>query len=192
MKIILVSGQAGAGKDTFFELAETIVSARRIAFADELKEIAEENFNWDKEKDKAGRQLLIDIGRTARNYNENFWVNKVINKIKTILYYPYLIALTDYIIVTDWRYQNEYERMKDAFGKDNVISLRIERESFQSTLTPEQKKDQSEVDLENFPFDFVIENGTLDDFLANIKIFFDFTGGEKRLTSKFAKSMTTA
>ena len=192
MKIILVSGQAGAGKDTFFELAETIVSARRIAFADELKEIAEENFNWDKEKDKAGRQLLIDIGRTARNYNENFWVNKVINKIKTILYYPYLIALTDYIVVTDWRYQNEYERMKDAFGKDNVISLRIERESFQSTLTPEQKKDQSEVDLENFPFDFVIENGTLDDFLANIKIFFDFIGGEKRLTSKFAKSMTTA
>ena len=83
MKIILVSGQAGAGKDTFFELAETIVSARRIAFADELKEIAEENFNWDKEKDKAGRQLLIDIGRTARNYNENFWVNKVIKKIKT-------------------------------------------------------------------------------------------------------------
>jgi hypothetical protein len=82
MKILMVSGHATSGKDTFVKyfMENTSATCKRFAFADALKEIAKELYNWNGEKDAKGRQLLIDIGQIGREYFGNF---TNINQIKT-------------------------------------------------------------------------------------------------------------
>ena len=185
MKIIMLSGKAGSGKDTFYKLSlPGNFDCERFAFADYLKDVAR-SVGWDGTKEEKGRQLLIDLGSIVRKYNPNFWVDIVIENIK----FTALDFLFDGVsIITDWRYQNEYDRMVEAFGSENVITVRIERTELHSTLTEDQQKDQSEVDLEDFPFDYVIENDTLEGFEKNIEILFKDLEGEQPLTVKSSKT----
>jgi hypothetical protein len=62
-RLILLIGSARSGKDTFYEYTKTIEkNTIRYAFADELKNVCREKFNWDGKKDEEGRQLLITVG----------------------------------------------------------------------------------------------------------------------------------
>ena len=73
MKILLLTGRAGSGKDTFCDLAtRSGVNVARHAFADSLKRLAF-NAGWDGVKDEKGRRLLIDLGNSIRSYNVNFF-----------------------------------------------------------------------------------------------------------------------
>lgn len=152
MTVVLVSGYATSGKDTFSDmLIRRIPGAKKYPFARELKIIAAEHFGWDGKKDERGRMLLINIGRTGREYNINLWVDKVIDKIKAEL--PALA------VVSDWRFKNEFYRMVEVFGRENVITVRVVREGIQRIYDP------SEMDLDDFQdFDcFVYNNGTLEE-----------------------------
>ena len=71
MIIVLVSGKAESGKDTFHQLAERYlrnrklyldsdIDIRRVAFADGVKDIAKE-MGWNGEKDELGRSGLVKI-----------------------------------------------------------------------------------------------------------------------------------
>lgn len=152
MTVVLVSGYATSGKDTFSDmLIRCIPGAKKYPFARELKIIAAEYFGWDGKKDERGRRLLINIGRTGREYNINLWVDKVIDGIKAEL--PALA------VVSDWRFKNEFYRMVEVFGRENVITVRVVREGIQRIYDP------SEMDLDDFKdFDcFVYNNGTLEE-----------------------------
>lgn len=152
MTVVLVSGYATSGKDTFSDmLIRRIPGAKKYPFARELKIIAAEHFGWDGKKDERGRRLLINIGRTGREYNINLWVDKVIDKIKAEL--PALA------VVSDWRFKNEFYRMVEIFGRENVITVRVIRDGIQMIYDP------SEMDLDDFhEFDcFVYNNGTLEE-----------------------------
>ena len=73
MKILLLTGRAGSGKDTFCDLAmRSGVNVARHAFADSLKQMAF-TAGWDGVKDEKGRLLLIDLGNYIRSYNVNFF-----------------------------------------------------------------------------------------------------------------------
>ena len=183
MKVIMVAGAAGAGKDTFYELAKKHYSCVRLAFADELKEIAYLDFKWDGEKDVKGRQLLIDIGTIGRKYDKDMWVNIVLDRI--LLEDEFQDALNwvneeiDFIIVTDFRYQNEYDVMRRCLTNDQLITVKIRRPFMVSMLTPEQKQDESETGLVNFKFDYNIPNVTLDAFENDIVELLAKIGGVK-------------
>lgn len=171
MKIIMVAGKAGSGKDTFCKLAMDLYGDKiwRFAFADELKEIAQD-MGWDGEKDNRGRQLLIDIGTDGRKYNKNLWVDKVADQIIDVMELGYKI---DYAVITDFRYENEYNHMAYLFDKEDIITARIDRD-FSSSLTTDQQADESETGLLMFPFDYIIENeGDMDYFRQGIQLMFD-------------------
>jgi hypothetical protein len=72
MNLILVSGKAQAGKDTFYMLLNAYlresfpdVSCQRFAFADALKSIATK-YGWAGGKAGEGRSFLIDVGQILR------------------------------------------------------------------------------------------------------------------------------
>lgn len=72
MILVLVSGRAQSGKDTFFRLFKEVVAqenpdarVERFAFADELKRIAADN-GWMGGKSGEGRSFLIDCGQILR------------------------------------------------------------------------------------------------------------------------------
>lgn len=78
-------------------------------------------------------------------------MDKVIDRIKAEL--PALA------VVSDWRFKNEFYRMVEIFGRENVITVRVIRDGIQMIYDP------SEMDLDDFhEFDcFVYNNGTLEE-----------------------------
>ena len=174
MKIVLISGKARSGKDTFYKIASEFISGNykikcfRFAFADEVKKIAKE-LGWNGEKDEKGRSGLIMIGDGARRYfDENIWIKKLIKNIR----YGHLVENDSIIFITDCRYLNEIESLKLYYGLDDhkVYTVRINRNNYDNGLTPEQQKNESETELDNYDkWDFVIENdGDLKDFETKV------------------------
>lgn len=67
MFVIMLSGKAQAGKDTFADILLNHIGAqgKRFSFAGRLKEIAKD-FGWNGTKEGEGRSFLIDVGQILR------------------------------------------------------------------------------------------------------------------------------
>lgn len=166
MRVILISGQAQHGKDTFGKMLEVELrtlgfSTQIIHFADALKFVCKEYFGWDGNKDERGRFLLQHVGtEIVRAKDEHFWTDFVARLIK--------IFNRDFIIIPDWRFIEEYNKISEQF---DVTTVRIERyltynEEEQvpyvnEAMTPTQLAHRSEVELNNWTCDYVVINTTL-------------------------------
>lgn len=160
MKIILISGKAKSGKDTFAKILQSIIlqhtpSSKTIIthYADELKYIATTYYGWNGNKDETGRSLLQQIGDEIRNYNKDYFVNRLIQQIMAVS--------PDYLIIPDTRRNNEINNW--LYRGFSVITIRINRNK-DNGLTQEQKQHISECELDKYNFDYFINNnGTLND-----------------------------
>lgn len=72
MKVILINGSGGSGKDTVVELVSSYLknkySIENISTIDEIKRIAR-SMGWDNQKDEKGRQFLADLKQAWTKYN---------------------------------------------------------------------------------------------------------------------------
>ena len=187
MKIILLSGKAESGKDTFHKIAEDFLLERynlgmgnlnvvRLAFADAVKE-ASVNIGWNGVKDEKGRSGLIMVGNGAREYfDANVWIKKVIGKLDSLIYqspYENRSFVEDIVFVTDCRYENEVTMLRDWANKNKCKSyaIRVERPFHKNKLTEEQRSNLSETALDDFgQWDFILGNeGTYDDLVAGVE-----------------------
>lgn len=152
MIIIPISGKAQHGKDTFAnELKKSLEKLNKKVlithYADYLKMVAKNYYNWDGNKDENGRHILQYLGTDkARKNNPKIWVNVVKELIEAIG------EDYDYILIPDCRFPDEIETLKDKYYNE-VLSLRVHRDNFESTLTKEQKQHLSETALDNYNFD---------------------------------------
>lgn len=133
--LILVSGKGGVGKTTFSNLLLGIlsdkydVSADILHFATGVKKVAL-FLGWDGYKTPSGRRLLQQIGQTARAYDDDVWVKKLLAALEAHDQFPLSIAIVD-----DWRFPNEYSYIKDN-PLYEIVKVRIEspeRESLKGT-----------------------------------------------------------
>jgi hypothetical protein len=129
-----------------------------IAFADELKRTAI-HLGWDKKKDEKGRKFLIELGRSARNYDLDIWAKNLWNEVDDF---------TDFVFVDDWRFINEYEFINKLKSDSlNPYLIRIESPERESLKGSNLYNDESELGLDNFDkmlYNYVIVNdGTLED-----------------------------
>lgn len=183
MKIIMISGKAGSGKDTVagFFMDELIAAEQRVLvmhFADLVKYYATQYFNWNGEKDEAGRGLLQEIGTTVmRGRYPEYWA-EIIGKFIDAYTIPEH-SFFDYILIPDWRFINEYEVVYDyaTIQNNQTITIRVNR--YDDTglkwenpnMTPNQLNHISECELDNFVFDWIIDNrGTLADLNDSVKV----------------------
>lgn len=130
-KIILISGYARSGKDTFAEsLVQLLPVAHRVSFAYELKEIANKtlwmlglnHINLHEDSDKVEyRDILIGIARAARKAEPEIFARLACRRIDDIR------DAGSHVIVTDWRYANEHEYLCDKYGKDSVMTVMMNR-----------------------------------------------------------------
>ena len=189
MKLILVSGKANSGKSETSRIIKEYLDNSKpfaknycknhtkvIPLAEPVKLIAQTLFNWNGEKDKTGRDLLINIGTyIGRNqgyklgdyffgkdgveitdmYNlfckyytpdVNIWSS--ILKDKAV----YLSNNLTHIIVDDNRFKSEIFYLRNIF-KDDLITIRVKNNHRTHYID-----DISETDLDNFMFDYYIEN----------------------------------
>lgn len=102
---------------------------------------------------------IFNILNTTFIPTKDFWVDRVISKIHEIN----SADTTPTIVITDFRFKNEYYKMLTTFGRGNVKTVRIKRGDALSI------DDRSETELDDFKFDYYIRNdGSLEEFKTNL------------------------
>jgi hypothetical protein len=156
MIVINFAGKAQAGKDTSCSILKSKLEQLGnkvliLHFADYLKHLCRQYFTWNGVKDDPGREILQVIGTDkVRNRNPDFWVNTVIEFLK-VFQKDY-----DYFLIGDCRFPNEILKLrKEGF---DTFAVRVNRPNYDNGLTEQQKQHISETALDNFVFDYQIEN----------------------------------
>ena len=163
MYTLVLSGKSGSGKDVLAnymreELAKHGKRTLIIHFADALKWILRDYFNWDGKKDEVGRTMLQRVGTDiVRKAHPGYWTGIVVGLIQA--FEPY--SDFDVAIIPDARFENEVNIALENL--QNCVSIRIERTEngipwANPALTPEQLKHPSETSLDVFAFDYVVHN----------------------------------
>lgn len=173
--ILLISGNATSGKDTFFTGLKLIFgdSVKRFAFADALKidtdPLARRIFNktiscLSKDEKELFRPILVDYGNIMRKVNPLYWIEQVDNEIKKEEY-------PDYAIITDCRYENEIEFFKKNYSCP-VKLLYIERyDCFGSIIPPANEiEKENNIKLKRH-IDFSLSWETLGNNIPNATLF---------------------
>lgn len=229
MKVVMISGWKGSGKDTAADFLMKKHKFKRVAFADPLKDIVANEWDiprsWcdDREykesailkypvdpKDEFGRMIAESMVREFRSglnlkpfnyiYDEHknfyglvkdqdesiltvklFWTPRALcilkgstNRSVTSSYWI-SIAAKDMVkdpqglyVISDVRYASEIVQVKDVVGKENVLTIRINR------FDDSDSADASERDLDHHEFDRVIENkSTKEDLYRKMELALD-------------------
>lgn len=169
MKIIVISGKARAGKDTFAGFLKTVIenSGKKVLvthYGDLVKYICKMFFSWNGVKDEAGRSILQHVGTEGvRTKKPDFWVDFIYQMLEC---FP---DEWDYVLIPDARFPNEINYLKNK-GLD-VTHVRIFRPG-DNGLTEEQKCHPSETSLDTYPYDVRVDNdGTLEDLAVKTSKF---------------------
>jgi hypothetical protein len=97
----------------------------------------------------------------GRSIDKNIWVNVLLEKANK--------STKDYIFVSDIRFENEFEALKN----DGWICVKIIKNT---NLNNSHISENSLDNIENSKWDYVIDNNTNVDFFYNkIKIILDYT-----------------
>lgn len=156
MKVILISGKAGSGKDTAAQMLRHIYEdcGKRVLvahFADLVKYIARTYFGWDGRKDEAGRALLQRVGTDEiRQAEPNFWCG-FLTKLLSIYRDRW-----DCVIIPDARFKNEVS--DETWTGFDTVHLRIERSNNPNALHGAAAEHISETDLDDEEPDCYILN----------------------------------
>jgi hypothetical protein len=166
MKIILLCGWAGAGKDATASILVKNYNYKRYAFADQLKDICSEVYGFPREladsqegkktlwpcgyEKKTIRDLLLLVGKVERErFGHDIYVRGIIEKLKKL-------PDDSKIVISDLRYPYELAQMK-MFGRNyqyDVEVWRIHRKDQVDTTV----KDESEHYMEGFRYDRIVTN----------------------------------
>jgi hypothetical protein len=172
MKIVLLSGFAGAGKDTFAEVLCEEKGYRRFAFADPIKEMIADQLNVKLEllhspvgkmkvvNGKTLRHHCIDLGEGKRKEDPEYWGKMIAQQIKE--------SNCRRVVISDWRLLPEFFALQKAFPEAFIVPLRIQRTNQYISSIP----DPTEYGLMGFPFAFTIQNGGVskEEFLPSINL----------------------
>lgn len=155
MKVIVISGKAQHGKDStagfmkdFLEMNDKKVLIAH--YGDLVKYVCKTFFDWNGEKDEAGRSLLQYVGTDKiRAKNNDYWVQFIADMLH------FFYDEWDYVLIPDCRFPNEVEFLEGYF---DVTHIRVIRENFVSPLTEEQQNHPSETALDDYGQDILLVN----------------------------------
>ncbi len=164
MKIIIIGGYSGSGKDTVGDYLVKNHGYTKISFADDLKKFVSDKYNLPIKyflsqtgkkrflsSGKTVRDLLIEEGQIQRDKDENVWVKKVLQKILTEKF--------DKVVITDFRFPNEKLYLEEKLTEYSFTSIRILRDTIEKVDSPTEHM------LDTFQFDFTLTNNESKDDL---------------------------
>jgi len=169
MFIVLLSGYAGSGKDSAalifqtygFKIASVAENVKRQSakyhgFLYELTHSQQGKSTMVKSQRtgdiKTVREFLIEDSAQNKLINNDpaFWIRLLVQQIKN--------EVPKFLVISDWRYKEEYDHLKFAFPEAEIIKVRIVRDS----VIVNNDKSEHELDSERFNF-MICNNGTLEE-----------------------------
>lgn len=122
--LILVHGQAHSGKGAVSEILKTKYGFKEIGFADYLKEIAINYFDWSHDlihvngkRTPESRLFMQAIGEAGRLLTPDFWIRRLAVKIYNVAFSLTCPKPRYRFVISDLRYLNEAEWGKSVGGK---------------------------------------------------------------------------
>ena len=170
MKVITISGYAEAGKDTVanqikWQLEDDMFDVRVVIihYADLLKHICKSYFGWDGIKDEYGRAILQHVGTdVVRAKDKDYWVRFVVDFLKMFE------DEWDYALIPDCRFPNEADMIKSVF---DGLAIKVVRPGYKNHLTDEQRHHASETSMDNYQFNYIINNPGTEGLEENVAEF---------------------
>jgi len=152
--MMLAQGVKDGCKDDYSQLASYLNSLSLKAKENGDDELAAElsinEDNWYENKTNITRILLQTYGTEIfRNrVDENWWTDRLAERIKN--------SDAEVIIVTDFRFPNEYNRLTELVGDDNDIkTIHVFREADNDAAVTGHSSENA---LDDFKFDYEIDN----------------------------------
>jgi dephospho-CoA kinase len=160
MHIILLSGYAGSGKDT---VADILINYgyKKYSVADNVKKYSStiHGFSYDLTQTQTGKTTLVKSAKTnevktvrgflisdsllnkAINNDEAYWAKQLSQEI--------LQTVPDKVVISDWRYIEEYEHLKIIFPEAAFLKVKVRRDEVKPMADPsEHQLDSVEHDIE--------------------------------------------
>lgn len=166
MKIFLIAGKAGSGKNEVSKLIKEfyiykIKECAITSYSKYLKNFTKELADWDGNEITKPRDFMQQLGDRVRSIDPNYFTTNMIRDIA--IYKEYV----DVLVINDVRLPKEIETIRENY--DDVYALYIVNQFGNSTLTLEQQSHITETALEDYnDFDYVIANDTLENLKTKV------------------------
>ena len=168
MKIYIIAGKARNGKDTTALAIRKAYGDKKVinlSYGSYIKEYAKKISDWDGSDETKPRELLQHLGtEIIRNkIDKDFFIKRLCEDMRVYSYY------FDVITISDARFPDEILTPKKLF--DDVITIKVVRDNFDTGLSEKEQAHSTEVALDNFnDYDFVIENnGSIEELEEKVK-----------------------
>lgn len=160
VKIVIINGHGGSGKDTFISLCQPYVKIFNFSTVDFVKEIAFD-CGWDGQKTPEARLFLSELKRILTEW-KNLPYLKTIERVEEAC--GLLKDLKeDGVIFIHCREPQEVLKLKTAL---QAITLLVDRK------TDEIFINSSDKDIMNMEYDYYVDNnGTINELLSKAKDF---------------------
>lgn len=170
MKIVVINGKGGCGKDTFVTMCRDVLGITKIlnvSTVDFVKEVAE-HCGWDGTKTPENRKFLSDLKDVLTQWND-VPLKKVCQDIKT--WQHIWIASGEYdkaVVFIHCREPKEIKKLCKELNTYNPITLLIRRDAAESV----EQMNHADNEVLNYEYDYTIpNNGSLSELRARAEIF---------------------
>ena len=157
MKVILINGSGGSGKDTVVELVTSYLrdkyDVKNTSTIDEVKNIAR-LMGWNYEKDERGRQFLADLKDAWTKYNNGANM-KIYRDIIDWNAYEELMP-KEYVMFVHVREPESIQWFVDMLSTCNIFvcTLIVKRAGIEEFFNDADRN------VENFEYDITLINGS--------------------------------
>ena len=161
MKIFLLAGKAGSGKDLlgnymkekYNQLGE---KACILHITTPLYEYARNYFSWNGDMREKPREFLQEMGVEMIQktlHKDTFLIDRLCEDIDILKNY------FSVFIITDGRLIKEFNLLRKRFPSLKIIY--VKRENYDNQLSPKEKEHVTEQEVEKYNhYDYVVENTT--------------------------------
>lgn len=175
MKMILVGGQAGSGKNTVGEMVAEYchdkgLSTITLGNADAVRKYALKYFNLMDYKTDEGRRVMTGLSEMMYELYPNYWEKQSLETIRNRE--DKYEKSFDVAIITDWRYPMTYEFFKDMFNVNTLYVKRMNPNNYAEDVT--QNRAEREETLRKY-IDYTLYNfDTLDSLQRGVNQYLEY------------------
>jgi CO dehydrogenase nickel-insertion accessory protein CooC1 len=167
MKIVIINGKGGCGKDTFVTMCKDVIGQDciyNISTVDFVKEVAE-YCGWDGTKTPENRKFLSDLKDLLTEWDNVPFKKIVANAVACAACAEMLGELDKSVVFIHCREPKEIQKLVKELG---AITLLIRRDAAESV----EQMNHADNEVLNYEYDYTIpNNGSLSELRARAEEF---------------------